>query len=249
MPAGWGSATVNDPKIEVLADPEMLARRVADWLLEAACSTERPFAVALSGGSTPRRLYELLAQSPHRKVFPWDRTHWFWGDERFVSHDDPQSNYRMVREAMLARAPIPSANIHAIPTGGTPPDAAAVYEHELKTFYGGSSLDPARPLFDVTLLGLGTDGHTASLFPNSAVLDERQRWVAAAVGVRPEVRITLTYPTLESSRHAVFLVAGKAKRPVLDRLRRGDRQLPAARLRPVGTLHWFADAAAAVGLT
>ena len=241
---------MNDPKIEVLADPEMLARRVADWLLEAARSTERPFAVALSGGSTPRRLYGLLAQSPHREVFPWDRTHWFWGDERFVPHDDPRSNYRMVREAMLARAPIPPGHIYAIPTEGMSPDAAAsVYERELKAFYGASSLDPARPLFDVTFLGLGSDGHTASLFPNSAVLDERQRWVAAVVGAKPEVRITLTYPALESSRHAVFLVAGKEKRSVLDRLRRGDRKLPAARLRPVGTLHWFADAAAAGGMT
>ena len=245
MSAVRGNTTLKDPVIEVLADPERLAHRLADWLLEAARSAEPPFAVALSGGSTPRRLYELLAQSPRREAFPWDDTHWFWGDERFVSHADPQSNYGMVHEAMLSHAPIPPSSIHAIPTEGMTPEAAAtLYEQELMTFYGAGSLDPKRPLFDVTLLGLGPDGHTASLFPNTPVLDERQRWVAAVVGVKPEIRITLTYPPLESSRHAVFLVAGKEKRSVLDRLLRGDRNLPAARLHPIGTLHYFADVAA-----
>jgi 6-phosphogluconolactonase len=151
---------------------------------------------------------------------------------------------------MLSRAPIPPGNIHAVPTEGMPPDtAASVYERELKSFYGAGSVDPARPLFDVTLLGLGQDGHTASLFPNTAVLDERQRWVAAVVSAEPVVRITLTYPALESSRRAAFLVAGTEKRLIFDRLRRGDRELPAARLHPVGALHCFADAAAAGGMT
>ena len=250
MPGARANTSVSDPKIEVLANPETLAGRVAEWLLEAARSTERPFAVALSGGSTPRRLYERLAQSPHLEAFPWERTRWFFGDERFVPHDDPRSNYRMVREAMLSRAPIPPSNICAIPTEGMTPEAAvSVYERELKSFYGADSLDPERPLFDVTLLGLGQDGHTASLFPNTAVLDERRRWVAAVVGAGQEVRITLTYPPLESSRLVAFLVTGREKRPVLDRLRRGDRELPASRLHPVGALHCFADVAAAGGMT
>ena len=146
---------------------------------------EGVFAVALSGGSTPRRLYEHLAGPPYRDAFPWSRTHWFWGDERFVPHGDAQSNYRMVREALLSRAPIPAINIHPIPTEGVSPEAAAVtYERELKSFYGAKRLDAARPLFDVTLLGLGPDGHTASLFPGTAVLAERDRWVAAVVGVK-----------------------------------------------------------------
>lgn len=235
----------SETRLETLSDAESLARRVAEWMLELATTTDGAFSVSLSGGSTPRRLYQLLAGSPFRDNFPWSRTHWFWGDERFVSRDDTLSNYRMVREALLSRAPIPATSIHPIPTEGvTPDEAASAYERELKSFYGAERLDPARPLFDVTLLGLGPDGHTASLFPNTAVLAERNRWVAAVVGAKSEARITLTYPVLESSRNAAFLVAGEEKRAVLARLRRGDESLPAARLHPTGTLRIFGDAAA-----
>ena len=238
--------TPPEANLEILADPEALSRRVAEWLLATAMATEGAFAIALSGGSTPRGLYERLAGPLYRNTFPWSRTHWFWGDERFVPHDDPQSNYRMVREALLSRAPIPAANIHPIPTEGLRPEAAAAaYDRELRSFYGANRLDAARPLFDVTLLGLGPDGHTASLFPGSTTLTERTRWVAAVVGATAEARITLTYPALESSRRMALLVAGKEKPAILDRLRRGDESLPAARLRPTGTLAIFADAAAA----
>lgn len=233
--------------LKILADPEALARHVADWLLTAAVAGVRPFAVALSGGSTPRRLYQLLACSPYREAFPWARTHWFWGDERFVPHDSSQSNYRMVREAMLERAPVPVANVHRVPTEGlTPQDAALSYERELKNFYGAASLSANRPLFDVTLLGLGPEGHIASLFPGTAILNERSRWVGAVIGAKREARITLTYPALESSREIAFLVTGAAKRAVLEQLIESDPHLPAARLHPVnGTLRLFADRAAA----
>jgi 6-phosphogluconolactonase len=234
-------------RLEILATPEALARHVAEWLLAAAAASERPFAVALSGGSTPRRLYELLSGPPYCDAFPWARTHWFWGDERFVPHHSSESNYRMVREAMLARAPVRAVNIHPIPTEGlTPQDAALAYERELKRFYGAVALSPDRPLFDVTFLGVGPEGHIASLFPGAGILDERTRWVGAVIGVKPEPRITLTYPTLESSREIAFLVTGAAKRPVLERLLEGDPDLPAARLHPVhGTLRLFVDRAAA----
>ncbi|MEJ0095681.1 MAG: 6-phosphogluconolactonase [Methylocella sp.] len=232
-------------RLEILPDAGALARRVADWLLAAAMAKDGVFSIALSGGSTPQRLYELLADVPYRDEFPWSRTHWFWGDERFVPHDDALSNYHMVREALLSRALIPAINIHPIPTTDMSPEAAAsAYERELKSFYGAERLDPARPLFDVTLLGLGPDGHTASLFPGAPVLAERDRWVAAVVGTKPEARITLTYPALESSRCAAFLVAGAEKRAIFDRLRRGDDSLPAARLDPAGELWFFSDAAA-----
>jgi 6-phosphogluconolactonase len=237
----------SEARLEVLADPEALARHVADWLLATGLQGKGPFAVALSGGSTPRQLYQLLASPPYREGVPWQRTHWFWGDERFVPYDSPQSNYRMVREALLASAPVPPANVHRIPTEGLTPDEAALsYERQLQQFYGGSTLRPERPLFDVTLLGLGPEGHIASLFPATAILKERTRWVGAVVGAKPEPRITLTYPALESSREVVFLVAGEAKRAVLEQLLKGNPELPAAHLHPVrGTLRLFVDRAAA----
>jgi len=228
-------------------DPEILAAAVADWLLARSMDRpDAPFAVALSGGSTPRRLYEKLAEAPFRDRFPWQRTHWFLGDERFVPPDDPKSNLRMVREAMLSKAPVPADHIHPVPTVGLDPmDAARAYQRELAAFYGADRLDPARPLFDVTLLGLGTDGHTASLFPGTPALEERSAWVTAVVGAMPEPRITLTYPALDSSRHVAFLIAGADKRAIYDRFRRGDQELPSARVKPVGRLTVFADTAAA----
>ena len=230
--------------IEVAKDPEALAHRAAGWITDLAAASGGRFAICLSGGSTPRRLYQLLAESPYRDALPWDRIHWFWGDERFVPWDDPDSNYGMVHAALLGRAPVPPANIHGIPTNGTPADAAAAYERVLKSYYGSESLDPTRPLFDIQILGLGPDGHTASLIPGTSVLGERHRWVAEVIGGRPEPRITLTYPALESSRHTAFLVAGAEKRETLSRALAGDEALPAARLRPVGELIWFVDEAA-----
>jgi 6-phosphogluconolactonase len=230
--------------VEVAKDPEALARRAARWITDLAAASRDRFAICLSGGSTPRRLYQLLAESPYRDALPWDRAHWFWGDERFVPWDHPDSNYGMVRAALLGRVPVPPGNIHGIPTTGTPADAAAAYERVLKSYYGSESLDRTRPLFDVQILGLGPDGHTASLIPGTSVLDERKRWVAEVIGGRPEPRITLTYPALESSRHAAFLVAGADKRETLSRALAGDQALPAARIRPVGELIWFVDEAA-----
>ena len=233
-------------EIRTAPDPKALARALADWLVDIAAASSGRVAVSLSGGSTPKALYETLAASPVRDRFPWDRVHWFWGDERFVPPDDPQSNYGMVRRAMLDRAPVPPGNIHAIATDVANSGAAAsAYERELKAFYGADRLDPARPLFDVTLLGLGPDGHTASLMPGTEVLDERRRWVAPVATPSYGPRVTLTYPTLESSRHVVFLVAGADKKAMAARLLAGDQSLPAARLRPVGETLLFADEAAA----
>lgn len=237
--------SVLEAKQEILPDAEALSRRVADWMLALAIARDGAFSISLSGGSTPQRLYECLGEPPYREAFPWRRTHWFWGDERFVPHDDALSNYGMARDTLLSHVPIPTANIHPVPPDGVGPEAAAsTYERELKSFYGAERLDPARPLFDVTLLGLGLDGHTASLFPGTAVLAERDRWVAAVVGVTPEARITLTYSALESSRYTAFLVAGEEKRSIFDRFRRGDASLPATCLHPAGSLCLFADAAA-----
>lgn len=234
-----------EPITEMLDDPDALSHRVADWLTGEAAQTEGRFSIALSGGSTPKHLYEILSGSPHRDRFPWRRTHLFWGDERFVPHDAADSNYRMVREALIAHVPIPAENVHPVPIEGSPEEAARAYEATLKSFYGMSELDPARPLFDIVLLGVGADGHTASLFPGDAALDERQGWVRAVVGVKAEPRVTLTYPAFASSRNLAFLVAGAEKRAIAARVRQGDRELPAARVSTRGQLRWFMDRAAA----
>jgi 6-phosphogluconolactonase len=232
-------------RVETLPDPMALARHVAEWMTAAALSAKGVFRVSLSGGSTPKALYTLLASEGFRQQFPWQRVAWYWGDERFVPYDHPDSNYRMAREAMLSNAPVPADNIHPVPADGTPEDAASRYERILQTAYGADVLDPARPLFDITLLGLGADGHTASLLPGELVLQERKRWVAVSHG-RPEVRITMTYPAIESSRWVAFLVAGKEKATIFRAIRAGSSQVPAARVRPVGELIWFVDRAAAV---
>jgi 6-phosphogluconolactonase len=237
-------------QIEVLPDPAAVAERVAAWLLELARAKDGAFSLCLSGGSTPKALYQRLAVPPYRDAFPWDRTHLFWGDERFVPHTDDLSNYRMVREALLDHAPIPAANIHPVPTEHTSPQAAAAaYQRDLQAFYDAEVLNPARPLFDVNLLGLGDDGHTASLFPGTAVLSERALWVAPVIGAKAEARITLTYPALESSAHAAFLVTGEGKADILARLKSGDAALPSAQLHPTGELRVFCDTAAAAKLS
>jgi len=225
--------------------PEALARNVAEWLCGLAQASDGGFAVSLSGGSTPRRLYECLAAPEIAQRLPWNRTHWFWGDERFVPHDHPDSNYGMAYDSFLSRVPAPHDNIHAVPTEGLSPEqAAAAYEATLKRFYGADTLAPDRPLFDVTLLGIGKNGHTASLFPGQPALQETRRWVVAVIGAQSEVRITLTYPALDSSREVAFVVTGKEKRGVVARAKAGDRKLPAAMVRPVGHIHWFTDRAA-----
>jgi 6-phosphogluconolactonase len=234
-------------ELTVLDDAAALARHAAAWLLEKVGTADAGArAVCLSGGATPRILYEALARRPYREAMPWRQIHWFWCDERFVPAADARSNYGMAQRLLLERVPIPRENIHAIPTArGTPGAAASAYEDELKRFYGASALAPERPLFDVAFLGVGDDGHTASLFPGSAVLQERSLWAAAVPEAQPESRITLTYPVLESSRDVAFLVTGAAKRRIMQSIFDGATDVPAARLRPVGRLHWFVDRAAA----
>lgn len=207
------------------------------------------FAVALAGGRTPAKLYSLWAQTDAKAAgAPWDRVHLFWGDERFVDHDDLLSNYRMTREALLSRAPIPVENIHPMPTDcGSPDDCAAAYEADLRKFFGAEP-----PAFDLQLLGLGPEGHTASLFPGSAALEEQVHWVAAVeAAATPHQRLTLTPVVLNQGRNTWFLVAGADKRQIVQALRdqgegaRSASPYPAARLQPDGAVVWFLDRAAA----
>src|SRR5260370_36169816 len=146
-------------RIEVLLDPQALARHVAEWMTAAALAAKGPFRVSLSGGSTPKTLYGLLASDEFRGRFPWPLVSWYWGDERFVPHDHPDSNYRMVREAMLAKAPGPPENICPVPADRTPEDTASRYERTLQEAYGAAVPDPPRPLLDLKPLRLRSDGH------------------------------------------------------------------------------------------
>ena len=233
--------TASGERFEVLPDLETLSHHVAKWMVEEAAKTNGVFSVALSGGATPRRLYSLLADEPYRGKFPWLRAHWFWGDERFVPPGDAQSNYRMARETLLAH--VNPRGVFPIPTDDTPQSAADRYEETLRQQYGSSVLEPDAPLFHLTLLGLGDDGHTASLLPDQPVLHERRRWVAVVPHGRQNQRITLTYPALEASALILFLIAGAAKRDALAQARGGA--LPAGALKPRGQVLWLADAAAA----
>ncbi len=232
---------------KVSTDAEALARDTADWIVERALTSTGRFTLCLSGGSTPKALYTLLAQPPYRERISWDRVHLFWGDERFVPPEHPDSNFRMANEAMIAHVPIPANNVHPFPTDSTPEDCAARYQQSLQSYHGDTTLDPMHPVFDITLLGLGEDGHTASLFPGAAALGERTAWTAAVIGAKPEPRLTLTYPVLDSGRSVAFLLAGAGKHAMLTRLLAGDTALPASGVVPVGQLLILMDRAASEG--
>jgi len=229
-------------EMEVLKDLDAVSARAAELIADRIRGCTAPFRLALSGGSTPRGCYRRLA---HLHQVPWDCVEIYLGDERFVPHDHPESNYRMIRELLLSGPTVNPRGMFAVPGDGDAERAAQTYEEILRQQYGSSRLLPQSPLFDLQLLGLGEDGHTASLLPDQPVLEERSRWVTVVPDGRPEPRISLTYPALESSRLTVFLVAGAAKREPLARARAGDRTIPAGRLKPQGDVIWLVDRAAA----
>ena len=229
-------------EMEVVKDLEALSARAAEMIADRIRGSRAPFRLALSGGTTPRGCYRRLA---HLHQVPWEWVEIYLGDERFVPHDHPDSNYRMIRETLLAGGTVAPRGVFAVPADGTAESAAEAYEEILRQQYGSSRLLPDLPLFDLQLLGLGEDGHTASLLPGQPVLEERRRWVAAVPDGRVEPRISLTYPALESSRLTLFLVSGATKKEALARARAGDTAIPAGRLRPQGDVIWLADRAAA----
>jgi 6-phosphogluconolactonase len=236
------------PDVIVVADADALARAAADRLLARLRRSNDRLAVCLTGGSTPERLYQLLATEPYRDAVSWNHIYWFWGDERFVAHNDPRSNFGMARRLLLDRVPIPSGHICPIPTWAeNVEEAARLYEAELHRLYGAERLLPGRPLFDVVLLGLGPDGHTASLFPSHAELGEKTRWVVGVpqAGCEPFVpRVTLTFPALASTREMLFLVSGPSKREIVSQVLAGS-DLPAAHAYADGELLWLVDRDAA----
>jgi 6-phosphogluconolactonase len=226
-------------QIEVVKDASALAVRAAEIIAGRVRVARYPFRLLLSGGSTPRAAYQLLAQMD----LDWDCAELFFGDERFVPPDHPDSNYRMVRESLLATGKVNPRKLLAIPTDGSPQSAADRYDEILRQQYGAGALESGIPLFHLTLLGLGDDGHTASLLPGQPVLEERTRWASAVPQGRSEPRITVTYPALDSSELILFLVSGQAKRDALAQARGGS--LPAGGIKPQGEVLWLVDQAAA----
>ena len=236
-------------KLITVADPAALATAAAERLLARIAANAGRAAICLTGGSSPKQLYRLLATDPYRGRIPWDRIHWFIGDERFVPPSHPLNNMSMARQIFLDRF-APPANIHPIPTDTVDAEESARrYESELQSFYGARELDPARPLFDVVLMGVGPDGHTASLLPDDPALEQTRQWVVGVpkAHVEPFVpRVTLTLPALGSCREMLFEVAGSEKHAILTRLL-ADENLPANRARSTGETVWLVDQAALGG--
>jgi 6-phosphogluconolactonase len=234
-------APASKAQILIVADAAALAQTAAWRLIDRVRRSERA-AVCLTGGSSPLALYRLLAEDPWRGEVPWEHVHWFMGDDRFVPESDPLSNMGGAKRAFLDRAPVPAQNIHPIPTQASDPaDGARRYEDELREFYRADRLHAARPLFDLVLMGLGPDGHTASLFPHSPALKENERWVVgiAKAEMEPFVpRVTLTFPALASTREMLFLVDSADKRSILGRVLGGE-DLPAQRAYTQGDLVWL----------
>jgi 6-phosphogluconolactonase len=239
----------NLPTVLVFDTPELVAEAAAERFVVSANEADtgqRRFSVALSGGHTPRRVYELLASERFKGRVEWRNVHIFFGDERCVPPDHPESNYQMANDALLSRVPIPPENVHRMAGEGEPLASAALYENQLRQFFGQVSW----PSFDLVFLGLGKDGHTASLFPETKGLTENDAWVVAnwveALGV---YRLTLTVPVLNHALRILFLVTGGDKADALKAVLAGPRDpvhLPAQLVEPSeGTCEWLVDKAAA----
>ncbi|MEW6323980.1 MAG: 6-phosphogluconolactonase [Nitrospirota bacterium] len=241
------------PNRLVFSGLEAIALETAGRILaiaEDAVKERNTFRLVLSGGSTPKRLYEVLAAS-FRTRLPWHRVHFFWGDERCVDPHHPDSNYRLAREAFLEKLDIPGDNIHRMHGEASEPDAAARgYEEEIRRHFGLRLEDPP-PCFDLVLLGMGADGHTASLFPGTRGLRETTRWVTANPGPRETTRLTLTPVILNQAAWVIFMVAGADKARMLAEVLDGPfepERRPAQCIRPAsGRLLWLVDEAAAAG--
>lgn len=242
-------------EIRRLATPQDLFQAAADEVLCAAAEAiakRGRFTIALSGGSTPKSLYSLIAANAAASV-PWDKVFFFWGDERHVGPKDAESNYRMVEESLLSKIPVPAGNVFRMPSENPDADTAAnAYEQAVRQFFATAPGD--FPRFDAILLGMGPDGHTASLFPDTAALQEKSRLVVANwVEKLHTHRLTLTVPVLNQARLVVFLVSGTEKAAALHEVLEGNapaEKYPSKLVRPVdGKLVWFVDRAAASELT
>lgn len=239
-------------KIEVLQDLEALSLRAASIFVSASTNSiaaKKRFAVAISGGSTPRRLYALLGSEAYRHQINWEHVHFFWADERCVPKEDEASNFKTAFDNLLSRVASPGRNIHRIKGEEIPDKAARDYEEEMRRFFGRSE----RPRFDLIILGMGEDGHTASLFPGSKSLEEAVRLTLPVyLGEPKKDRITLTLPVLNNADQVLFLVVGSSKAAILSEIL-GDaekrKRFPAGLIRPArGNITWLIDQEAAAKL-
>ena len=234
-----GDIVVKENKVWASWAADLFSKRARD------CARNRAaFALAISGGATPRPVHRLLAQEPYRSEIPWASAHLFWVDDRCVPETSPASNFGTAKEDLLDHIPMPPSQIHPMPTEVPPADGARKYEEALRAFFAAEPF----PAFDLILLGIGQDGHTASLFPEQRALDERRRWVVAVKGGNPNVsRLTMTFPVLNSAREIVFLVSGKEKAAVTKAMfDEGGTLLPAQRIQPTnGRVTWLMDRQAA----
>jgi len=237
-------------EIIIEASAADMARKGADiWCQNAqeSIGLRGKFALAISGGSTPRHLHRLLAEEPHLSRLPWDKIHIFWVDERCLPMTHPDSNFGTAKKDFLDRVPVVPEQVHPMPGWGPPEQGAVRYEKELKTFFQRNE-DPM-PCFDLIFLGIGRDGHTASLFPGAPSLEEKEKWVVWVKGGNPCVdRLTMTFPVLNLARRTVFLASGKDKAEVLKTVLENTKApLPAQKVRPSkGTLTWLVDREAAL---
>jgi 6-phosphogluconolactonase len=241
------------PEIRTHQSVEDLSRAAAEYICEIAeeAIKERGiFTCVLSGGTTPRLLYEKLAKEPYTSRVGWQHTHLFWGDERCVPSDNPDSNFSLALQTLISKVDVPPSNIHRIPaTTGSPNAMAAEYETTLREFFQSTAagdLSTSFPSFDLVLLGIGVDGHTASLFPGDTALEERTSWVVAVEGSSaspPVPRITLTFPVINEAKCVLFLASGSNKLKVLQEILNNPHNAiyPAAQVRPAGKLLWFID--------
>ncbi|MDY6791793.1 MAG: 6-phosphogluconolactonase [Thermodesulfobacteriota bacterium] len=237
------------PIIIIESGVTTLARKGAEIFSQAASETVAKsgrFAVAISGGSTPRSMHRLLGEHPFKSAIPWDKTDLFWVDERCVAKNHPDSNFGAAKKDFLARVPIPRGHIHPLRDDLSPEEGARWYQQKLVTFF--QLKEHEFPLFDLIFLGIGTDGHTASLFPGQSALNEMKRWVVAVKGGKPDVRrLTLTFPVINRGKQIVFMISGKQKASVVKSALTGiPSGLPAQRVQPItGKLIWLLDREAA----
>jgi 6-phosphogluconolactonase len=246
------SATESTPNVLIFDDAEQVAQAAARRIVELARQSinERGnFSLALSGGSTPKRIYELLASDDYRSQIEWPSVHIFFGDERTVPPDHSDSNYRMANEAMLSHLPVPPENIHRMNGVGDAAANASDYESDMRSYFGETDW----PRLDLVMLGMGDDGHTASLFPESTALEEERAWVVANwVEKFNTWRITMTAPAINAARNVLFLISGAGKADRLHEVLKGVRdtaRLPSQLIAPIaGRLEWYIDRAASAKL-